>query len=124
MPALLLTIILIPIFWALIIRPQQRRQRAHADVVDALVVGDRVEAFSGIHGTITEVHPTTVRLEIAPGVVLTMARLAVSTVLGEEDEDDEGAGDDDGQDDDVDSKVTLADPAVDREPAATEGDLS
>ncbi len=33
---------------------------------------------AGIHGTVREIHETTLRLEIAPGVVVTLARGAVS----------------------------------------------
>lgn len=79
--AIFLTIVLIPAFWFFIIRPQQQRQRAHADLVARLQPGDRIEAFSGIHGTLTAVDETTVEVEIADGVVVTMARLAVATVL-------------------------------------------
>ena len=78
-----MTIILIPVFWALIIRPQQQRQRAHLEAVDALVAGDRVESFSGIHGTLVEVGDATVRIELAEGVVVTMARLAISSKIDE-----------------------------------------
>lgn len=116
MPAILLTILLIPVFWALIVRPQQKRQREHAALVDSLVAGDRVEAFSGIHGTIVEVGDGTVRLEVAPGVVVTMARLAVASRL-------DGAPRRDGQDQDgaqVSGTTTPADVAS----APTDGDRS
>jgi preprotein translocase subunit YajC len=75
---LILLLIFIPIFWLLIVRPQQQRQKAHAELVASLQAGDRVEGFSGIHGTLTEVGERTVRMEIAPGVVITMAKMAVA----------------------------------------------
>lgn len=78
MPALILPIIFVAIFWVVIIRPQQQRQREHRAMIDALAMGDRIEGFSGIHGTLVEVGETTVRVEIAPGVVVTMAKLAVA----------------------------------------------
>lgn len=109
LPALILTIILIPVFWVLIIRPQQERQRAHLKVVDSLAAGERVESFSGIHGTIVEVDDTTVRVEIADGVVVTMARLAISSRL------DEG-GNDDEQDESV---HQVSDPAPTDDVSAT-----
>ena len=122
MPALILTLLLIPVFWALIIRPQQQRQKAHADLVDSLAAGDRVEAFSGIHGTLTEVGERTVRIEVAEGVVLTMARLAISTKL-EADEDEN----DDEQDGDVDHQLTRSAERADQAEATEatiEGDQS
>ncbi|WP_426572722.1 preprotein translocase subunit YajC [Aquihabitans sp. McL0605] len=120
MPALILTLLLIPVFWALIVRPQQKRQRVHAMLVDSLVAGDRVEAFSGIHGTLVEVGDETVRIEVADGVVLTMARLAISTRL-EDDEDGEG---DDEQDDDVDQQLTGSTDGADEATATIEGEQS
>ncbi len=108
LPALILTIILIPVFWALIIRPQQQRQRDHLAVVDALAPGDLVESFSGIQGRLVDVGPTTVRIEIADGVVVTMARLAISSKL----DADEAAADptdpapDDGPDTEADQGTT------------------
>ena len=46
-------------------------------MVAALEVGDRVVTAGGIHATITAVAPETVRIEVAPGVELTLARAAV-----------------------------------------------
>lgn len=102
MPALttlLLTLILIGVFWALIIRPQQQRQRDHLAMVAELTAGDRVEAFSGIHGTLVEVHDRTVRIEVAPDVVLTMARMAIASKIDD-------AGDDEGDDDVEDAVIS------------------
>ena len=81
LPAIFLLVIFIPAFYALIIRPQQQRQRDHEAFVAGLQVGDRVESFSGIHGTLTEVADATVRLEVAPGVVITVARPAIAGKL-------------------------------------------
>ena len=78
---LLLTILLIPLFWVLIVRPQQQRQAEHAELVAALEPGDRVEGFSGIHGTVVSLDDDTARVEIAPDVVVTMARLAIAARL-------------------------------------------
>ncbi len=81
MPQLLVTFVLIGIGWFLLIRPQQKRMRAQRDLVAALQVGDRVITAGGIHGTITAVDDETVALEVAAGVVLTLARPAISRRL-------------------------------------------
>ncbi|MCU1370152.1 MAG: yajC [Ilumatobacteraceae bacterium] len=90
---ILAMIIFIPVFWALVIRPQQKaqaeREAQHQAVVDSLVPGDRVESFSGIHGTLVQVGEATVEIEIADGVVATMARQAVSTKIEPGGHDDE-----------------------------------
>ena len=79
LPLLLMTIVLIAGFWALIIRPQQQARQSHREFVETLAPGDPIEAFSGIRGTIAEVGDETVGVEVAPGVVVTMAKLAIST---------------------------------------------
>lgn len=93
LPVLIFTIFLILIFWMVIIRPQlqeQRRyQRERQEVADTLVAGERVESYSGIHGTIVSVAADTVEVEIAAGVVVTMARLAISSKLDDGGQNDE-----------------------------------
>ena len=86
-------------------------------MVDALVAGDLVESFSGIQGTLVEVGDTTVRIEIAPTVVVTMARLAVSSKI------DEGGHDDEDEQDDRVQQVSNPDPAEDA-PETADGELS
>lgn len=93
LPVLIFTILLILIFWMVIIRPQLQEQRKYQqerqEVADTLVAGERVESYSGIHGTIVSVAEDTVEVEIAAGVVVTMARLAISSKLDEGGHDDE-----------------------------------
>lgn len=86
MPALILTFLFIGVGWYLIIRPQQERAKAQRALIEALAVGDRVISAGGIHGTLVEVSEQTVRLEVAPDVVLTLARPAIARRI--EDGDD------------------------------------
>lgn len=69
------------IFWLLIIRPAQRRTRQLRSMQDALVVGDSIVTSSGIHGTVQELADDVVKVEVAPGVVLTVARGAIGQRL-------------------------------------------
>lgn len=93
LPVLIFTIFLILIFWMVIIRPQLQEQRKYQqerqEVADTLVAGERIESYSGIHGTVVSVSEDTVEVEIAAGVVVTMARLAISSKLDEGGHDDE-----------------------------------
>lgn len=87
----------------LFIRPQQRRARETQAMQSQLGPGDEVMTGSGIYGTVTEVDTEggTVGLEIAPEVVVTVARGAIARVIthveheaeDEESEDSEEAGD-------------------------------
>ena len=65
------------IFWLLIIRPAQRRQKKLQGVQRELAVGDRVITGAGFFGTVVRVDDDRLGLEIAEGVVMTVARQAV-----------------------------------------------
>jgi preprotein translocase subunit YajC len=90
---LLLTFLFIGVGWFLIIRPQQERARAQRAVVATLAVGDRVISAGGIHGTVTEVEAETVGLEVAPGIVVTLARPAIARRIDPDDAGSEVAAD-------------------------------
>jgi preprotein translocase subunit YajC len=68
------------IFYFLLIRPQQKKQKEHAKLVSGLKSGDRVITTAGIHGLITNVKDTTVSLKVADNVKIEMDRAAIVTV--------------------------------------------
>jgi preprotein translocase subunit YajC len=65
-------------FFILIVRPQRRQMAARRALIASLEVGDEVITAGGIYGTILEISDTSLRVEVAPEVVLTLAREAVS----------------------------------------------
>ena len=73
------------LFWFFLIRPQQKRQKEHAKMVDALTKGDEVLTAGGIAGRVVEVSDDYMVVQIASvkgePVTLTMQRVAVQTVL-------------------------------------------
>ncbi len=77
MQALIVLAITFALLWVLFILPQQRRVRAHQQLVSGLDEGDEVVLTAGIHGRITELGPEEMKLEVAPGVELRVARQAV-----------------------------------------------
>ncbi|KAA1424129.1 preprotein translocase subunit YajC [Nocardioides antri] len=79
------------VFWLLLIRPAQRRQKEVAAVQASLAPGETVVLTSGIVGTVTETADAHLMLEIAPGVVIKVARGAVATVLRDDDSDQSDA---------------------------------
>jgi preprotein translocase subunit YajC len=76
-------VLILALFWFMLIRPARNQQRAMAAVQSALAPGARVRTGSGLHGTIVAVADDTVDLEIAPGVVVTFARAAVTHLVGD-----------------------------------------
>ncbi|HEY3141684.1 MAG TPA: preprotein translocase subunit YajC [Acidimicrobiales bacterium] len=65
------------LLWVLFILPQQRRVRAHQQLVATLEEGDEVVLTAGIFGQIVHLGPEEMTLEVAPGVQLQVARQAV-----------------------------------------------
>jgi len=87
------------VFYFLLIRPQQRRFRAQAALVNAVEVGDEIMTTGGIFGTIAEIDDVegTVLIEIAPGTRIRMVKSAISRRLTEDDDDYESEDEDQDQ---------------------------
>jgi preprotein translocase subunit YajC len=77
MQALIVLAVTFVLLWVFFILPQQRRVRAHQQLVAGLEEGDEVVLTAGIHGRITELGAEDLSLEVAPGVELRVARQAV-----------------------------------------------
>ncbi|WP_119165488.1 preprotein translocase subunit YajC [Algihabitans albus] len=76
-------ILIFVVFYFLLIRPQQKRQKEHKAMVQALRRGDRVVTAGGIYGTVARViSDTEVDLEIAEGVKVRMLRGTVQEIVG------------------------------------------
>jgi preprotein translocase subunit YajC len=69
------------LFWLILIRPAQRRQRALGQLQRAVAVGDEVMLTSGIYGTVRSLDDDTLSLEVADGVTLRVVRAAVGSVV-------------------------------------------
>lgn len=68
------------IFYFLLIRPQQKRQKQHQQLMANLKTGDRVVTASGIHGLISNVKETTFLLKVADNVKIEIDKSAVAGV--------------------------------------------
>ena len=71
---------ILAMFWFLMIRPNQRRQREHLQMQSALAVGDRVMLTSGIFGTIRSLTDDRARIELSPGAEIEVVRAAIAQV--------------------------------------------
>jgi preprotein translocase subunit YajC len=76
-PSLIFIALIFVVFYFLLIRPQQRRQRQRRELVASVEVGDRIVTIGGIHGTVQSLDEDTMRVEVAPGMVLTVSKGAV-----------------------------------------------
>ncbi len=83
------------LMWVLIVLPQRRRASAHRRMMAGLRVGDEIMTAGGFYGTITRIGDEDVRVELAPGTEVRLARGAVASVQSERrDEDVEQSGED------------------------------
>ena len=71
------------IFYFILIRPQQKKMREHAAMVDALKVGDKVLLTSGVYGKVSKLKDDKVSVEIAPNVEILIDRLTVGAVVND-----------------------------------------
>lgn len=77
MEALIVLVLSFGLLWVLFLLPQQRRLRAHQQLVATLEEGDEVVLSAGIFGRISTLGPEEIVLQVAPGVELRVARQAV-----------------------------------------------
>jgi preprotein translocase subunit YajC len=81
---LLPMLLIIGVFYMLLIRPQQKRQRELQQTIAELKTGDRVVTTGGVIGTITSVKDTSFLIRSADKSILEVARTAIAGIEGEE----------------------------------------
>jgi preprotein translocase subunit YajC len=72
---------MLAIFYFLLIRPQQKRQKATQAMIAALKNGDKVVTTAGIYGTVSGIKDDVVILKIAENVKIEILKSAVSAVV-------------------------------------------
>ena len=77
-------VLMFVIFYFLLIRPQQKKAKAHKELLANLRKGDKVLTSGGIYGRITGLDDSTLTVEIAPQVRIKVARGNVAGVAGGE----------------------------------------
>ncbi len=66
------------IFYFLLIRPQQKQQKEHENMLKRLEAGDKILTTGGLYGTIVGFKGDDLEVQFAQNVKLTVARSAVS----------------------------------------------
>ena len=79
-------VLIFVVFYFLLIRPRQKKQKDQRTMLDALRRGDRVVTGGGILGTVSKVvSPEEVEIDIAPGVRVKVLRSTIASVLAKPD---------------------------------------
>ena len=74
-------VVIFVLFYFLLIRPQQKRQKEHKQMVEALEVGQEVVTGGGVLGKVTEVADLWVTIEVANGVSLKVQRNTIAALM-------------------------------------------
>jgi preprotein translocase subunit YajC len=75
--------LIIGIFYFMILRPQQKRQKERQKLLEALKKGDKVVTAGGMYGTISGIDEKTVLVQVADGVKIKFDRGSISSVVKE-----------------------------------------
>jgi preprotein translocase subunit YajC len=75
------------IFYFLLIRPQQKKQKELKRMLESLKKGDKVVTIGGVWGTINEVKEKTVIVKVDDNTKLEYSRDAISQVVSREAEE-------------------------------------
>jgi preprotein translocase subunit YajC len=87
--SLLPIVLMIAIFYFLLIRPQQRKQKEHRQMLDSVRKGDRIITTGGILGVVTGVRDDRVTVKIADNVRVHVLKSAISQITKRGDEEDD-----------------------------------
>ncbi|MBI3786268.1 MAG: preprotein translocase subunit YajC [Deltaproteobacteria bacterium] len=74
-------ILIFVVFYFLLIRPQQQKQKEHQVMLDNLKVNDEITTSGGIYGKVTAIADKVVTVEIAPNVRVRVERAQIGSLL-------------------------------------------
>ena len=74
-------ILIFLIFYFLLIRPQQKKQKEHKILLDSIQRGDEILSSGGILGKVIKVDNNKLTVEISKGVNVTIIRSTVADVI-------------------------------------------
>lgn len=83
---MLLPLLLIPVLYLVMIRPQQKRQKQWQSMLGSIKTGDRVTTAGGIRGIILSIKDDSIIVRVAPdNLKLEIAKSAIASVTTQED---------------------------------------
>jgi preprotein translocase subunit YajC len=89
LPGYVFILVLLVLMWFMLIRPQRRRQLDAQRMIKSLEVGKEIVTAGGLYGTVTALEGDEVRMEIAAGIEVRIAKRAVAAIVSEDEEPDE-----------------------------------
>jgi preprotein translocase subunit YajC len=82
---MLLPLLLIPVLYFVMIRPQQKRQKQWQEMLGTVKAGDRITTTGGIRGIILSIKDDSVIIRVAPdNVKMEVVKNAIASVTTQE----------------------------------------
>lgn len=78
-------LLLIPLMYLFMIRPQQKKQKQWQEMLASIKTGDRVTTAGGIRGTILSIRDDAIIIRVAPdNLKIEVAKSAIASVTTQE----------------------------------------
>ncbi|RJE91022.1 preprotein translocase subunit YajC [Paenibacillus sp. 1011MAR3C5] len=74
-------ILMFAVFYFLLIRPQQKKQKQRTAMLNQIKKGDKITTIGGLHGTVVELMDDTVVIRVNDTTKMTFERSAVNTIV-------------------------------------------
>jgi preprotein translocase subunit YajC len=82
---MLLPVLMIGVVYLMMIRPQQKKQKLWAQMLNDLKTGDRITTTGGIRGTIISLKDDVMVIRVAPdGIKLEVVKSSIASVTTQE----------------------------------------
>ena len=82
---MLLPLLLIPVLYLVMIRPQQKRQKQWQQMLTSIKSGDKVTTAGGIRGIIVSIKDDVIIIKVAPdGIKMEVAKNSIASVTTQE----------------------------------------
>jgi preprotein translocase subunit YajC len=80
---LIMFMLIIGIFYFMILRPQQKRQKERQKLLEALKKGDKVVTAAGMYGVIAGIDEKTVLVQVSDNVKIKFERGSIASIVKE-----------------------------------------
>jgi preprotein translocase subunit YajC len=78
-------LLLIPVLYFLMIRPQQKRQKQWQEMLGKIKPGDKITTAGGVRGVILSIKDDSIIMRVAPdGIKMEVAKTAIASVTTQE----------------------------------------
>ena len=80
-------VLIIVVFYLMLVRPNQKKQKQWQDMLSSLKPGDRITTTGGMRGTIISLKEDTIQLRVPPdGIKLEVIKSAIASVTTNQEE--------------------------------------